>query len=187
MSANTSRWHQTVKLVLKNIGSQRGFDVSESEAEFIFPAKFQQFIGDRRKIHTIICKPDVVWKKSYKYRAIFEVEYSSAIEESRFLEKKKYCIGSLMQAILFMYNKTADYAVFITNSEQLHESMKTFLKLISIRDDQNIIILYEPNRGRSTITRNLSRALNQAHVLPKNRTPRRILAATQPTPTTQPT
>jgi hypothetical protein len=181
MAVKTSRWHQTVKRALRDIGTQHRLDVSESEKEFYFPSKFQQFSNERRRLHSVTCKPDVIWKKAYKFRAVFEIEYVNSNDESESLDKKKYCIGSLMQAVTFMYHRSADYAVFITNSRQIHEAMMTFLRLLALRDDENIIILYEPSRTRPTIMRNLSRLLNQTHVLPKAKTNRRAITRNQPT------
>ena len=195
MSAHTDTWHELVKQVLKDLGTQKGYDISESETEVILSSKFQLFSGDRRRIHSIICKPDVVWKKAHRYQAVFEVEYSNATEEPRLLEKKKYCIGSLMQAYMVMCYKSAKQAVFITNSERLHENMLCFLQLAPIKFKENIIVLQETNTTQATIAQNLSTILSNEGVLPRTSvatqattgTPIGTATVTQPTTGTQPT
>ena len=76
-----ARWHEMVKGALKEIGKERGYDVSESEKEMVLVSKFKLFRyrskspeldailadANKRKAYTFSYKPDGVWKKGRSY------------------------------------------------------------------------------------------------------------------------
>jgi len=139
------RWHEMVKEALKEIGKERGYDVSESEKEMVFASKkFKMFrhqikgrgseiiYGDaaEREVHTLSYKPDCVWKKRRSYRAVFEIEYSNP--RSNAMEKRKYAIGSWMLAYLAMVEKSVRFLVFVTNSKDLYREILTFKRLVPL-------------------------------------------------------
>jgi len=150
------RWHEMVKKVLKQIGENRGYDVSESEKEMLFTSKFTMYDGEQRKKHTLAYKPDVVWKKGHRYRAVFEVEYVNPNRITQTMNKRKYAIGSLMLAYLAMIRKSVRRLVFITNSEDLCNEIANYLKLAEIEySEENILWVVMPVITRSILKKNL--------------------------------
>jgi len=143
-----------VKKALKEIGKERGYDVSESEKEMVLASKFKMFRHEikgkgwkityggpaERKAHTFSYKPDVVWKKRRSYRAIFEIEYLNP--RSNAMEKRKYAIGSLMLAYLTMVEKPMRFLVFVTNSKDLYREILTFKKLVPLEYKDSTHTLY---------------------------------------------
>ena len=137
-----ARWHKMVKEALKEIGKERGYDVSDSEKEIVFASKFRMFRHQikgksweiiyggsaERKPHALSYKPDVVWKKGRHHRAIFEIEYLNP--RSSAMEKRKYAIGSWMLAYLAMVQKSVKFLVFVTNNKDLYREILTFKHLV---------------------------------------------------------
>ena len=150
-----ARWHEKVKQALKEIGKERGYNVSESEKEMVLAAKFKMFdfkiktYGsqryeldiEKRKPHTFSIKPDGVWKKGHIYRAIFEVEYLKASNSQKPMGKRKYSIGSFMLSYLAMIQKSIKYTAFITNNENLYREIVTFKHLIPLKHRKNTYTL----------------------------------------------
>lgn len=145
---------------LKEIGKERGYDVSESEKEIVLASKFRMFrrriegrgweiiFGDaaERKAHTFSYKPDVVWKKGHLNRAVFEIEYLNPKSSAK--EKRKYAIGSLMLAYLAMVKKSVRFLVFVTNSMELYREIKTYKELVPLeyKDRTHTLYLKAGNR-----------------------------------------
>jgi len=149
-------WHEMVKEILKEIGKNRGYDVSESEKEMMFAKKFAIYEGDKRAKHTLSYKPDVVWKEGHRYRAVFEVEYVNPNRITQTTTKRKYAIGSLMLAYLAMINKSVNSLVFITNSENLCSEIALYLKLAEIEySEENTFWAVLPVITRSSLKKNL--------------------------------
>ncbi len=153
-----------VKKALKEIGKERGYDVSESEKEITFASKFRMFrysiegrgsalIYDHalpeRKAHILSYKPDCVWKERHLYRAIFEIEYLSP--RSRAMERRKYAIGSWMLAYLTMVNKSMRFLVFVTNSKDLYREILVFKKLVTLEYKDSTHTLYLKARDQLNI------------------------------------
>lgn len=153
------RWHQTVKEVLKEIGEGKGYDVSESEQEMLFSSKFKMFNGEKRKVHSFLYKPDVVWKKKHIYRAIFEIEYLNPKSSSQLMEKRKYSIGSFMLAYIAMIRKSVYRLVFITNSDELCQEIAKFNQLANVKFSKSIWYLSEPSTKRSSLLKSLEETL----------------------------
>lgn len=155
-----ARWHKKVKEVLEEIGRKKGYDVSESEKEVILASKFQMYDGERRKIHTILYKPDVVWKKRQIYRAVFEIEYVNPLKGSQVMDKRKYSIGSLMLAYMMMMKKSVRRTVVITNCKDLCSNIGCFVQLTPLKySKETILYLYEPNTTRSGLYKSLEETL----------------------------
>jgi len=151
------------KEALKEIGKERGYNVSESEKEMVLATKFKMFRHQikgkgweilyggaaERKAHTLSYKPDVVWKKGRFYRAIFEIEYLNQRKDA--MEKRKYAIGSLMLAYLAMVKKSARFLVFVTNNKDLYREILTFKKLIPVEHKDGAHTLYLKAGNQSNI------------------------------------
>ena len=153
-------WHEMVKKVLKEIGEDRGYDVSESEKEMLFTKKFTMYVGDKRKKHTLAYKPDVVWKKGHRYQAVFEVEYVNPNRITQTTSKRKYAVGSLMLSYLAMINKSFEHLVFITNSENLCNEIAKYLKLAEIEySEDNIHWVFIDYISRHSLTKELEDVL----------------------------
>jgi len=160
-------WHKMVKDTLKDVGKERGYDVSESEKEMVLASKFRMFrhqirgkgreitYGDpeERKTHTFSYKPDVVWKKRRFYRAVFEIEYLNP--RSIVMEKRKYAIGSWMLGYLAMVKKSVKFLVFVTNNKDLYLEIMTFKKLIPLEYKDSTHTLYLKAHDQFNITRGL--------------------------------
>lgn len=116
-------WHQRVKEVLKEIGESRGYDVSESEQEIHFTKRVSIYIGDPIKLHTLTCKPDVVWKKGDKYRAVFQIEHAE-----NGVEKRKYALGNLFLTLISLRKKSWSKLIYVTNNESLCDEIGKFVK-----------------------------------------------------------
>ena len=154
------RWHEMVKKVLKEIGENRGYNVSESEKEMLFTKKFPMYVGDKRKKHTLAYKPDVVWKKGHRYRAVFEVEYMNPNRIIQTTSKRKYAVGSLMLSYVAMINKSVEHLVFITNSENLCNEIVKYLKLAEIEySEDNIHWVFIDYISRYSLTKELEDVL----------------------------
>ena len=154
-----TRWHQRVKDVLKELGEKEDYDVSESEQEILLSSRFKRFTDEKREIHALAYRPDVVWKKGHICRAIFEVEYLNPRSKAQLMEKRKYAIGSLMLAYLATHQKSVKNLVFITNSEALCAEIAKFVQLLDMGKSDSICYLAVSTSTRSTITRDLKKTL----------------------------
>jgi len=154
-----NRWHQTVKQVLKEIGEDRGYNVEESEKEMIFSKRFTIYIGDKKEIHSVSYKPDVVWKKGHQYKAIFEIEYLNPKGTSQLMNKRKYAIGSLMLGYVAMLDKSVDNLYFVTNSEPLCSEMGKLMEFADVKNFKNVIYLYAEDRARSSLKKELIKVI----------------------------
>ena len=156
------RWHKMVKEGLEEIGENKGYDVSESEKEIVLASRFKMYVGERRKIYTLAYKPDVVWKKGRRYKAIFEIEYLNPQRTSQIMDKRKYSIGSLMLAYLAMIKKSVRRLIFITNNRNLCSEIASFIQLTPIKFfEENIIYLHASSTSRSDLLKDLERASNE--------------------------
>jgi hypothetical protein len=158
MSKGTS-WHQTVKEVLKELGKKKNYDVSESEQEILLASRFKRFTGEKRQIHELVYKPDIVWKKGHIRQAIFEIEYLNPTSEAQLMEKRKYSIGSLMLAYLAIHQKSIQNLIFVTNSEALCTEIAKFVQLLDSGETNYIWYISEPSLKKSTITRSLEETI----------------------------
>lgn len=151
-----ARWHKMVKDVLKEIGEGRGYDVSESEKEMILASKFKMYDKEKSRIHTFLYKPDVIWKKGHRYRAIFEIEYLNPQRTSQVMAKRKYSIGSFMLGYLAMIKKSVRRLVFITNNEDLCSEIASFQALTPLKySSETVYYLYETSTSRSSLLKSL--------------------------------
>jgi hypothetical protein len=164
-------WHEIAKKALKEIGTEWGYNVSESEKEIVFGTKFSIFRhkitgkgyeviregAAKRKPHTLSYKPDGVWKKGRNYRAIFEIECLDEIK--RGTAKRKYAIGSLMLAYLAMIKNSVKNVVFVTNNENLYREIKTFKELISLEHGECIICITVKARDPLSIKKGIENYL----------------------------
>ena len=157
-----NRWHEAVKQVLKEIGEDRGYDVEESEQEMIISKRFGMYDHEKREIHSLSYKPDVVWKKRHRYVAIFEIEYLNPKSTSKLMEKRKYAIGSLMLGYVATLHKSIDNLFFITNSEPLCAEMAKLLEFADIKPAKKIAYYYEPLRTHSILKKDLTIFITQA-------------------------
>jgi hypothetical protein len=156
-----SGWHQKVKEILKEIGEEEGYDVSESENEILLASRFKIYDDEKKKIHNLMYKPDVVWKDGHIYRAIFEIEYLNPRSKAQLMDKRKYAIGSLMLGFLAMVQKSVDDLVFITNNEELCVEIAKFVRTTNIEHFDNISYISEPSSARSTLTKNLKKIVTK--------------------------
>ena len=156
-----TRWHQKVKEALKKLGEEKGYDVSESEQEILLASRFKRFSNEKREIHALSYRPDVVWKKRHIYRAIFEVEYLNPRSKMHLMDKRKYAIGSLMLASLARMQKSVECLVFITNDEALCGEIAKFVQSASIEHLDNTYYLCSSYTAESSLTKFLRARLMQ--------------------------
>jgi len=123
-----TKWHQSVKELLKEIGERNDFNVSESETEMYFPIKYKLFGGEPAEKHILTYKPDVIWKKGMKYYAIFEIEYLNP--KSQFLDKRKYVLGTFLLGLTALHEKSCKNFVLVTNKEILCEDVGTCFEIL---------------------------------------------------------
>ena len=152
-------WHQIVKEVLKELGQKKNYDVSESEQEILLASRFQRFADEKRQIHELAYKPDILWKKGHIRQAIFEVEYLNPRSEPQLMDKRKYSIGSFMLAYLATHQRSIKNLVFITNSEALCGEIAKFVQLLDFGKTDHIWYLAEPSTKKSTITKSLKKTI----------------------------
>ena len=157
-----TRWHETVKEVVKEIGEKKGYNVSESEKEIILASRFKMYDSERRKIHTLAYKPDVVWKKGREYRAVFEIEYLNPKRSSQIMDRRKYSIGSLMLAYLAMMKKSIRSLVFVSNNRNLCSEIASFIHLTPIKYfDEHILYLAVAETSHSDLIKVLGKMFDE--------------------------